>query len=127
MSLPIRSSISRPPASDSVLPAPITSSPSTSGASKMLISGGTVVTGDGITVIPDGNVLIRNGRIADVGPGPGPQEDEIVDASGQVVLPGVINTHAHGCVRGPFVPVASAALSETEVRTQLDRHLHGGE
>jgi Tripartite tricarboxylate transporter family receptor len=93
----------------------------------MLISGGTVVSGDGVTVIPDGHVLIRDGRIAHVGPGTGPQEDEIVDASGQVVLPGVINTHAHGCVRGPFVPVASAALSETEVHTQLDRHLHGGE
>lgn len=93
----------------------------------MLISRGTVVTGDGVTVISDGHVLIRNGRIADVGPGPGPQEHEVVDASGQIVIPGIINTHAHGCVRGPFVPVASPALSETEVETQLDRHLRGGE
>jgi imidazolonepropionase-like amidohydrolase len=93
----------------------------------MLITGGTVVTGDGVTVIPEGNVLVRNGRIADVGRAAGPPADEVIDASGQIILPGIVNTHAHGCVKGPFVPIAAAALSESEVQAQLDRHLYGGE
>jgi imidazolonepropionase-like amidohydrolase len=93
----------------------------------MLITGGTIATGDGATFIPDGQVLIRGNRIADVGRGFAPQDNDVIDASGQIVMPGVINTHAHGCVRGPFVPVASPALSETQVNAELDRHLLGGE
>ena len=93
----------------------------------MLIRGGTIVTGDGRTSIADGELLIQDGRIADVGRNLGSRDNEVIDATGQIVLPGVINTHAHGCVRGPFVPVASPALSEQEVERELDRHLLGGE
>jgi hypothetical protein len=93
----------------------------------MLITGGTVVTGDGSAFIPDGQVLIRGNRIAGVGRGLAAQDNDVIDASGQIVLPGIINTHAHGCVRGPFVPVASPALSEAEVNAELDRHLLAGE
>jgi hypothetical protein len=93
----------------------------------MLISGGTIVTGDGSTVIPEGYVLIRDGRIADVGPGEGAFVDEVVDATGQYVIPGIINTHAHGCVEGPFVPIGSPALTRSIVHAELDRHLLGGE
>jgi imidazolonepropionase-like amidohydrolase len=93
----------------------------------MLITGGTIVTGGGGAFIPEGQVLIRGNRITDVGRGFAPQDNDVIDASGQIVMPGVINTHAHGCVRGPFVPVASPALSEAEVNAELDRHLLGGE
>jgi len=93
----------------------------------MLIRGGTIVTGDGRTSIADGELLIRDGRIADVGRNLASRDNEVIDATGQIVLPGVINTHAHGCVRGPFVPVASPALPEEEVNRELDRHLLGGE
>jgi hypothetical protein len=93
----------------------------------MLIRGGTIVTGDGRTSIAEGELLIRDGRIADVGRNLASHDNDVVDATGQIVLPGVINTHAHGCVRGPFVPVASPALSEEEVNRELDRHLLGGE
>ena len=93
----------------------------------MLVTGGTIVTGDGSSFIPDGQVLIRGNRIADVGRGFAAQDNEVIDASGQIVMPGLINTHAHGCVQGPFVPVASPALSEAEVHAELDRHLLAGE
>jgi imidazolonepropionase-like amidohydrolase len=95
----------------------------------MLIAGGAIVTGDNTKPIPEGYVLVRDGRIVDVGSGPGPpsQDDEFIDAAAQIVLPGIVNTHAHGCVEGPFVPVGSPALAKSRVQAELDRHLYGGE
>jgi 5-methylthioadenosine/S-adenosylhomocysteine deaminase len=66
----------------------------------VLVLGGTVVTLDGsATVIPDGAVAVRETAIVAVGP----REDlegrfapaRTVDARGQIVLPGLINTHGH--------------------------------
>jgi len=46
----------------------------------------------------DGYILIRDGRIEELGtgspPGPAPA-DETIDASGKVVLPGFVNAHHH--------------------------------
>lgn len=48
-------------------------------------------------VIPDGGLLVRNNVIAQVGPSATlPQSaDEIIDARGKIVLPGLVNTHHH--------------------------------
>lgn len=64
-----------------------------------LIRGGTVVTGSGDTVMEGGAVVIRDGRIADVlGHWDADRQfdGEIMDAQGCVVMPGLINSHAHG-------------------------------
>lgn len=47
--------------------------------------------------IPGGSVLIRDGRIAAVGPaGTLPATaDEVIDLAGHVLLPGLVNTHHH--------------------------------
>jgi cytosine/adenosine deaminase-related metal-dependent hydrolase len=57
-----------------------------------------LVTMDGLRrEIPDGGLFIRDGFIEHVGPtGELPQSaNEIIDLSGHVVLPGLINTHHH--------------------------------
>ncbi|WP_420402666.1 amidohydrolase family protein [Nisaea sp.] len=62
-----------------------------------VIEGGTVVTMDGARrVIDRGTVHIRDGRIAAVGESEAPEDGvERIDASGMLVLPGLIDAHAH--------------------------------
>jgi len=67
---------------------------------RVLISNGFVVTVDGArSVHPKGYVAIDGARIAAVGPvaqAPRPDGfDEVIDATGAIVLPGLINMHQH--------------------------------
>lgn len=53
-----------------------------------------------LSIISDGGMLIRDGLIAGVGPSEEiarnlPNDAEVVDASGRVVLPGFVDAHAH--------------------------------
>ncbi len=59
----------------------------------ILVRGGTVVTAAGVQ---EADVLVQGERIAQIGVGidPGP-DNEILDASGKLVLPGAIDTHVH--------------------------------
>jgi 5-methylthioadenosine/S-adenosylhomocysteine deaminase len=64
----------------------------------LLVSGGYVVTLDpGIGDLPQGDVLIRNGRIAAVGADLGSRAPgaRVVDALGRLVMPGLVDTHRH--------------------------------
>jgi 5-methylthioadenosine/S-adenosylhomocysteine deaminase len=68
--------------------------------SRVLIRNGYVVTVDGArNVYPGGDVAIDGARIAAVGPAAqAPQPggfDEVIDATGAIVLPGLINMHQH--------------------------------
>ena len=65
-----------------------------------LIKNGTILT---ITkgTIANGNVLIRDGKIAEVGKGvAAPEGAKIIDATGQYVMPGIIDCHSHIAVAG---------------------------
>ncbi|UVC09442.1 amidohydrolase family protein [Rhizobium sp. TH2] len=64
----------------------------------LLIEGGVVVTMDaGRRVFQKGHVLVSEGRIVAVGEAAidPPAGAELIDASGMVVMPGLIDTHAH--------------------------------
>ncbi|WP_299263373.1 amidohydrolase family protein [Halorientalis sp.] len=71
-----------------------------------LVAGGTVVTVDDENAIhEDGAVLVADDEIQDVGPTSDLESrydaDETIDASGKVVIPGLINLHVHsGFIRG---------------------------
>jgi imidazolonepropionase-like amidohydrolase len=59
-----------------------------------LITGATILTGTGER-LDDADVLIRDGKIAEVGIGLSADEADVVDAEGKWVTPGVIDVHSH--------------------------------
>jgi 5-methylthioadenosine/S-adenosylhomocysteine deaminase len=63
---------------------------------RRLIKNGTVVSLDPqVGDFPHADVLIEDDRIAAVGPDLGYVDAEIIDATGHVVMPGLIDTHRH--------------------------------
>lgn len=62
----------------------------------VVFRGGVVVTMDGRGVLDPGDVLVVDGRIAEVGPAVEAPESALeIDASGGIVMPGMIDTHRH--------------------------------
>jgi 5-methylthioadenosine/S-adenosylhomocysteine deaminase len=66
----------------------------------MLVKNGTIITMDNERrIIRDGTIVIDDGLIVDVGAARDMKKvneaDNIIDASGKIVLPGLINTHFH--------------------------------
>ncbi|ARJ06721.1 TRZ/ATZ family hydrolase [Cnuibacter physcomitrellae] len=62
----------------------------------ILITGGTVLTGRaGDAAQPGTDVLIRDGRIAEIGVGIVAPDAEVIDAAGSIVMPGFVDTHRH--------------------------------
>ncbi|HSV63412.1 MAG TPA: imidazolonepropionase [Chthoniobacterales bacterium] len=69
-----------------------------------------------LAIINDGGMLIRDGRIEQVGPSNEianalPRDTEVIDANGKVVLPGFVDAHAHPVFAGDRV-------DEFEMRAQ---------
>jgi len=63
----------------------------------LLIRGGTVLTLNDSWDVVEGDVSIRDGRIAAIGPHLSGAHDRVVEARGGYVLPGLIQTHIHLC------------------------------
>jgi 5-methylthioadenosine/S-adenosylhomocysteine deaminase len=66
----------------------------------LIVRGGTIVTMDGARrVIEDGAVVVQNGRIKDIGPRAELEARytarATIDATGRLVIPGLINGHTH--------------------------------
>lgn len=70
----------------------------------LLVRNGTLVTQDEARKVVHGDLYIENGQITHVGKVAGRKEaDRTIDATGQVVLPGLVNLHTHlamGLLRG---------------------------
>ena len=63
----------------------------------LLIRGGTVVTMNDRFEIIEGDVSIRDGRIAAIASNVTAPHDTLIDAAGGYILPGLIQTHIHLC------------------------------
>jgi 5-methylthioadenosine/S-adenosylhomocysteine deaminase len=65
-------------------------------ATRSLIKGGTVITVDrAIGDLSEGDVLIEDGVIVEVGPSIEAGDAEVIDATDRLVLPGLVDTHRH--------------------------------
>ena len=96
-------------------------------AADLLITGGTVLTVDEPgTVVPEGAVAVRDGVIVAVGPAAevaGRYEAaEVLDVRGCLVMPGLVNTHAHlamNLFRGEADDVSLEVFLERLVAAEL--------
>ncbi|HZT88390.1 MAG TPA: amidohydrolase/deacetylase family metallohydrolase [Stellaceae bacterium] len=103
----------KPGTKDAVTPAP---------AFDLVVKGGRVIDPrNGLDAIRD--IGIRRGRIATVAPDLQPGRAKIIDASGLIVMPGLIDTHAHVYehVSGDFGLNADMVGVRTGVATVVDQ------
>jgi cytosine/adenosine deaminase-related metal-dependent hydrolase len=63
----------------------------------LLVRGGIVLTMNDRFDIVDGDVSIKNGRIAAIESNIRERHDRVIDARGGYILPGLIQTHIHLC------------------------------
>jgi len=90
----------------------------------ILIRGGTVITVTGET-IENGDILLKDGRIAEIGKNlPAPKDATVIEAAGKFIMPGIIDAHSHiGVYSWPGVPAHDDGNEATfpitpEVRAQ---------
>lgn len=70
--------------------------------SKILIGATIITVNDRDDVLFDAALAFDNGEITYVGPTPDPSElskyDEVIDAKGKIIMPGLVNTHCHAAM-----------------------------
>jgi imidazolonepropionase-like amidohydrolase len=70
----------------------------------LAFTGATIIDGTGLGPIKDGVLLVRKGRVLELGVRSAvtiPENAEVIDVSGKFIMPGIINAHGHvGDVKG---------------------------
>src|SRR6056297_4213344 len=64
----------------------------------LVIEGAHVIADAGATPIPRGRIVVREDRIAaveDVAAGPAPPAGRVIDGTGLIAVPGLVNVHTH--------------------------------
>lgn len=78
-------------------------------------------------VIENGAIVIADGRILDIGPTSGitvPVDSKLIDVSGKVLIPGLVDSHSHlGVYSRPGVPANSDGNETTDPVTSVVRAL----
>lgn len=95
-----------------------------------IFKNGTVVTGDGKTVLEKANVIEVDGLVADVNlyydENIESYAEEVVDCSGKCVMPGMINHHQHGVTFGTMFASGCVNYGREFILDHLDRSLLQG-
>lgn len=63
----------------------------------LILKGGTVLTMNAAFDVVEGDLHIRDGRIVEIGDVETPDSTEVIDVTGQLVIPGFVQTHIHVC------------------------------
>jgi imidazolonepropionase-like amidohydrolase len=95
----------------------------------LLIKESTLITGDGKTFPDKVNIVICGNKIAYIGQEKpsGATFTRILDGKDKLVLPGIINIHAHGIIPGaPLFSSASASLPGNQSEKNLATHISQG-
>lgn len=86
----------------------------------VLIQGATVMTVTNGT-ISDTGVLVRNGKIAQIGRSlKYPTNIPVIDAKGMFLMPGIIDTHSHFAAAGSLNEFSLSVVPEVRVRDIID-------
>lgn len=98
---------------------------------RVVIRNGLVVNGDGRTLSEAASLVLEGDRVeailhGEAALGRFESAERVIEAAGKVIMPGVINNHAHGVAVGPFQPNAQVALPRERVLSNLDDHLLEG-
>lgn len=99
----------------------------------VVIRGATVITVANGT-LPNTDLVIRNGKIAAIGPNLPVQEPmKVIDAKGMYVMPGIIDSHSHFAATGGINEFSLSVVPEIRIRDviegediQIYRALAGG-
>ena len=64
--------------------------------SRTIFKGGTIITMDRATAAPPvGDILVEGDRIAAIGVNLSAADAQVIDATGSIVMPGLIDAHHH--------------------------------
>ena len=96
---------------------------------RLAITNANIITGDGTTILENCSVVVEDGLIVDI---PKVQylyydpADRVIDAHGNLVIPGIITNHQHGVTFSPLFATAQPPLPEARIIANLDRLLTQG-
>jgi len=94
-----------------------------------LIRGARIFVGDG-QVIESGAILVKDGKIAAVydgqGPDPSSLKASVVEAAGKTILPGLIDVHVHLSAPGGIDPSANSYNPAQAMLDHLGAYLYSG-
>ncbi|MCQ1529618.1 amidohydrolase family protein [Lutispora saccharofermentans] len=96
----------------------------------IVFKNGTVITGDGKTLLEKGHVIVEGTKIVEVteklDPSAEQNADEVIDCTGKAIIPGMINHHQHGVTFGPIFASGAENYGRERILELLDRNLLQG-
>ncbi|UCC44204.1 MAG: amidohydrolase family protein [Candidatus Zixiibacteriota bacterium] len=82
----------------------------------VLVKNATIWTSEDVGIIENCDMLVMNGKIAEVGPGLNPPSNaRVIDATGKHLTPGIIDEHSHTGISGDVNECTHAITAEVRI------------